>query len=51
MTVTLYDLLMRAASPVTKADVADLHDPKITAEREQEILEALAQTGYENLPD
>jgi len=51
MSVTLYDLLMKAGSPVTKSDIAELHDPATTAEREQEILEALAQTGYENLPD
>lgn len=51
MSVTLFDLLMKAAAPVTKSDVADLHNSETTEERRQEILEALAETGYENLPD
>ena len=51
MGVTLYDLLMKAASSITKSDIADLHNDETTEERKQEILEALAQTGYENLPD
>ncbi len=45
----LYELLTQQPS-VTKGDVATLHT-ETDGSRIQEILDALASEGYENLPD